>query len=398
MGRRVAKEEKKGKGKTRGEQDLEMIDGVLERATEIAKKDKVQSAKELGYFKLVREGLKDYVQMSDIEDVRIVQTILTGYNRAVGRGGHPLGRMMLVHGKNQVGKSALALAILESFARVGFPCQNLDAEYAAEKRWYNFICTTPGILDKPVGDLDTVVEDVNTALINVERLHREKKMPKEIGTAFVVDTLTKLMPRDIVEMVKKEGIEKQYPIQALFVSTWMKVVIPLLGRTNSALLVVLQERQNMETRGPYDQKWKITLGNALMYDNCLRVRVVGNEKVKEKDKVVGMCCNCEVQSDKISGTTYASFSFFTSNGTGECPIGLDLVMEAAEEAKERGWMQLAKGEMILTVPGLGSTVLGKNMPDAVRNLRKDDKSFRSLVDCLNAQSVREVNEGILEEV
>jgi len=359
----------------------------------VAEPEKKGKKSEMDYFKLVRDGLEDYVQMSEIEDVRVVPTILTGFNRAAGRGGHPLGRMMLVHGKNQTGKSALALAILESLARAGFPCQNLDAEFAAEKRWYNYICTTPGILDKPVGDLDTVVEDVNKALMNVERLHREKKMPQDIGTAFVIDTLTKLMPRDIVEMVKKDGIEKQYPIQALFVSTWMKVVIPLLGRTNSALLVVLQERQNVDARGPYDQKWKITLGNALMYDNCLRVRVVGNEKVKEKDQVVGMCCNCEVQSDKISGTTFASFSFYTSNGTGDCPIGLDLVMEAAEEAKERGWMQLTKGEMILDVPGVGTEVMGKNMPGVVRRLRKDEAAFEQLVACLNEQSIRVVNEG-----
>ena len=353
-------------------------------------KVKKEKKSDMDYFKLVRDGLSDYVQMSEMEDVRVVPTLLTGYNRATGRGGHPLGRMMLIHGPNQVGKSGLALTILESLARAGFPCQNLDSEFAAEKRWYSHLCTTPGILDKPVGDLDEVVSDIGMVLANVEKAQREKKMPKEIGAAFVVDTLTKLMPKDILDQIKKEGIDKMYPIQALHISTWMKVVIPMLGRTNSTLVIVAQERTNMDKKGMFDRNWKITMGNALQYDNCLRVRVTGSEKVKEKDHIIGMQCNCEVQNNKIDGTTYSSFSFFTSNGSGDCPIGLDLVMEAAEEAKERGWLKYSKGDgCVLEIPGEGGETLGKNMPDAISNLRANEHYFETLVTQLNLTSERE---------
>lgn len=385
MGRRVAEPEKKGK------RELDQVNQILERASDVAKGKGQKKKTELDYFALVRDGLKDYVQMSEMEDVRVVPTILTGYNRATGRGGHPLGRMMLIHGPNQVGKSGLALTILESLARAGFPCQNLDSEFAAEKRWYSHICTTPGILDKPVGDLNEAEEDVRRALANVARLHKEKKMPLEIGTAFVVDTLTKLMPRDILEQIKKEGIDKQYPIQALHISTWMKEVIPQLGRTNSTLIIVAQERVNMEKKGMFDRGWKITMGNALQYDNCLRVRVTGSRKIEEKDQVVGMQCHCEVQNNKSDGSTYMTFSFFTSNGNGDCPIGLDLVMEAAEEAKERGWLKVSKSGAILNIPGTGE-VEYKNFPDAVRKLRLQKNDFEELVLRLNEESVRKVRE------
>jgi RecA/RadA recombinase len=346
-----------------------------------------QKKTEMDYFKLVRDGLSDYVQMSEMEDVKVIPTTLTGYNRATGRGGHPLGRMMLIHGPNQVGKSGLALTILDSLARAGFPCQNLDSEFAAEKRWYSHICTTPGILDKPIGDLNTAEEDVRQALANVARLHLEKKMPQDIGTAFVVDTLTKLMPRDILKQIEKEGIDKQYPIQALHISTWMKEVIPQLSRTNSSLIIVAQERANMEKKGMYDRNWKITMGNALQYDNCLRVRVTGSRKIEEKDQVVGMQCHCEVQNNKIDGTTYAGFSFFTSNGSGDCPIGLDFVMEAVEEAKERGWLKVSKNGAILEIPGF-EKIEYKNTPDAIKNLRLKKDHFEVLVNSLNADSVR----------
>ncbi len=403
MGRRVAEGKKKGKGKTLGDALVEAQEAQDREEERKAEKEygKAQSAKSLSeivggktekdYFKLVRDGLKDYVQISDMEDVQVVPTILTGYNRATGIGGHPLSRMMIVHGSNQVGKSGLALSILESLARAGFPCQNLDSEYAAEKRWYNHICKTPGIMDKPVGDIDEAQDDLVKALTNVEKLHRERKMPKEIGAAFVIDTLTKLMPRDILELVKKEGISKQYPIQALYVSTMMKVIIPMLGRTSSALVIVLQERQNMNAKGPFDKKWRITLGDALQYDNCLRVRVCGSTKVKEKEEVVGMQCHCEVANNKIDGTTYANFSFFTANGSGDCPIGLDLVMEAAEEARERGWLKVSKAGAVLDIPGVGDAEY-KNFPDAVKHMRLRKDHFDTLVEQLNADSVRKVKE------
>jgi len=365
MGRKVAEDGKKGK----------------EKKTE------------LDYFKLVRDGLKGFVQMSELEEVRVVPTILTGYNRATGRGGHPLARLMLIHGPNQVGKSGLALTILESLAREGFPCQNLDSEFASEKRWYGHLCKTPGILDKSVGDLDEVVSDVGMVLDNVYRLQQNGKMPKNIGAAFVVDTLTKLMPADILESIKKEGIDKMYPIQALHISTWMKVVIPMLGRTNSSLICVLQERVNMSAKGPFDKQWKMTLGTALQYDNCLRVRVTGSEKVKEKDQIIGMRCNCEVQNNKIDGTTYSGFSFFTSNGSGDCPIGLDLVMEAAEESKERGWLTYSKKDgCVLDIPGIGDEAIGSNMPEAIRTLRSKKDHFETLVEVLNSTSEREAKE------
>jgi RecA/RadA recombinase len=357
-------------------------------------KEKIKEKKtDHDYFKQVRDGLQGFVQMSELEEVRVVPTILTGYNRATGRGGHPLARLMLIHGPNQVGKSGLALTILESLAQAGFPCQNLDSEFASEKRWYGHLCKTPGILDKSVGDLDEVVSDVGLVMSNVYRLQQADKMPKNVGAAFVVDTLTKLMPADILESIKKEGIDKMYPIQALHISTWMKVIIPQLGRTNSSLICVLQERVNMSARNQFDKQWKMTLGTALQYDNCLRVRVTGSEKVKEKDQIIGMRCNCEVANDKVNGTIFANFSFFTSNGMGDCPIGLDLVMEAAEEAKERGWLTYSKQNgCVLDIPEVGEERVGNNMPDAVRFLRKDKEAFQELVRRLNEESIRKVKE------
>jgi RecA/RadA recombinase len=354
------------------------------------------------YFNLVRSGLDGFVLVHEMEEVRVVPTLFTSYNRATGRGGHPLGRLVLIHGPNQVGKSVLSLAILESLARAGFPGHNEDSEMAAEKRWYTHICRSKRIVDKPVMDLDELFDDVKTLLTNVQEAQASKKMPKEIGAAISVDTLTKLMPRKILEIIEKEGIDKQYPIQALHISTWMKWVIPMIWKTNSSLVVVLQERENVDKRGPFDKGYKVTLGRALQYDNSLRVRVTGSERVKRGDKIIGIQCHFSVENNKIDGTTLQAGSYFTSNGEGDCPIGLDLVSEAAEEAKARGWLKSKGGQWVLELFDLdeetgeekriGKDELGKTWPAVWSTLWGNKLLFRNLVLALNKNASRVVIE------
>lgn len=356
---------------------------------------------ELDYFTMVRDGVSDFVEFSEIEDVAVVPTIITSYNRATGRGGHPLGRLSVIHGPNQVGKSGLALAILESLNRAKFPGYYGDGEFANEKRWYNSIVTTPGSVSKYVPDLDVLERDVTKILTNVRELQSKGKMPKTVGAAFVVDTLTKMLPAKIKEQVEKDGIEKMYPIQALYISTWMKLLIPELHRTNSAMIAILQERKNVDAKGMFDKKWKTTGGESLQYDNCLRVRVTHSEKVKRGDQIVGMQCFFVVENNKIDGTTYSDGSFFTSNGQGECPIGLDLVSEMLEEAKYREWLKKESGQYILelhkeTTDGedlIDERVeLGRDNPSNWRMVYEDPALQTRIVNALNATAIRMVTE------
>ena len=47
----------------------------------------------LDLLREVSRGVGGMITISDMEEVRYVPTILTGYNRATGIGGHPLGRI-----------------------------------------------------------------------------------------------------------------------------------------------------------------------------------------------------------------------------------------------------------------------------------------------------------------
>lgn len=346
---------------------------------------------EVDVFKTITKGVEGMTTVDHMEEERIVPTLLTSYNRAMGIGGHPLGCLTLVHGPEQVGKTVLALAIAESLRRHGHPSFIYDTEFAGEREWYSAITPKSGY--KRTGDLDEFIGDVQTTIDNLQEGKKAKKkadrIPEEVGCVFVCDTLTKLMPANIIEKVKKDGIDRQYPLQAQWVSMFLRSVIPQLYRSNSSMIVVLQERTNVEAKGN-QKKYKVTLGKAVQYDNRVRLRVNYSRKVKVGEKVVGMECHYSVENNKIIGTSYEEATFYTSNGKGGVSKGLDLVREAVEEGKARGVLikKASKVDAVLKgydkMPELLFSVDG-GWADLRERLQGNDEMFGQFVAALNGQ-------------
>ena len=288
-------------------------------------------------LEMISKGVGDIGFISDMEDVLYYPTLLTSYNRATGIGGHPKGRIVVIHGPPQVGKSVLALSLAESARLRGDVPVVFDAEFASEKEWYNAI--TPNTLIKYPEDFDDLVQDIQTMLNNLDRGKKAKKkserIDSEVGCFFVVDTLVKLLPKDILSKIEKDGIEQLYPIQALRISVWMKSIVKQIYKSNSTLVLVLQERKKVNAK-PFEKDYKLPLGEAIQYDNCVRIRVRTPTKIKSSDKIViGLQSPYTVENNKVDGTALEKGLFFTSNGKGNILKGLDLVREAIEEGRYR---------------------------------------------------------------
>ena len=325
---------------------------------------------ELDKLRKVAGESKRFSTVSDIPETLYTPTLFTSYNRATGLGGHPLRKMMIIHGPNQVGKSILALVIGESLSRRGFLSHILDAEYAAEKDWYSQVANS-----RRFDFVDSLDHMNKLVMDDFKELEKDKAF---VGVCEIIDTMTKLMPESVLEKLSKDGPEKMFPAQAGWVSLWMKIIPPKLYRTQSTMVVVLQEREKIDAMA-FGKKYKITLGTALQYDNCLRVRVTHSTKLKEGDQMVGVQTHYVVENNKFDGTSMAEGSFFVSNGKGSVPKGVDYVWEAVEEAKIRNLCK-KKGNSIEI--GEFCEVGGgwKNLRDY---FRENDDQFEKLVDYLN---------------
>ena len=345
----------------------------------MARKSKQKQTQD--YLKLISEDIKDMTTVNHMAAEKIVPTLLTSYNRAIGVGGHPLGCITLVHGPNQVGKSVLAMILAESLRQHDHISFIFDSEYAGEKEWYSAITPKSGY--KKIGSFDDLVANVNSMLRNLDEHKRKKNIPKDVGCCFVVDTITKLMPKEILDKMEKEGISRQYSLQSQYISLWSKSITPRLYETNSSLILIVQERKNMNKRTPFDKDWDLPGGKSLQYDNRVRIRVSSSAQVKKGDKVVGVKCNYRVENNKIVGTTFEKACFFTANGKGDVEKGLDLVREAIEEAKQRGVLKQRKNKIAAVFGDEDVFIVDGGWEDVREELMKNQELFGRFVFMLN---------------
>ena len=356
------------------------------------KKKEKEKQTTLDALRLVSEGITGMTTVSAMEEERYCPTIITSYNRATGIGGHPTRRMMAVHGKNTTGKSVLAAALAESLRRYGHIPVIYEAEFSAEKRWLNRLVLGDGTLFKMPSDLDELFTNIQQNLKNLEKGKAKKLIPEDVGCCFVIDTLTKLIPREMYDRLINEGIKKSYPLQAQWISLWTKYIVPQAYRSNSSFIIVLQERQVLDA-GPFGKKRKPTLGEALLYDVSQRVECTYSKPVKENGKIVGSQFFYTMVKNKSDGWTDQDGSFFTSTGEGDTPPGFDIAREAIEEAIKRKVLKSRKRNKLDTmVAQIGETEpffeIAGGTEDVREHLLASSNNLKHFVDWLNKHARR----------
>lgn len=337
--------------------------------------------------------LKDKLGFGTVADVQPevpVRTIFTSYNRATGIGGHPMRRLVLMHGANQSGKSALAMGIAESFRRAGHIPVLFDTEFSAEKRWYNELGLGEGILFRQPGDMDELVKLTQQLfdMLKAARCQKKDPLAASVGYCMVVDTVTKLVPLEVLNKILTEGIGKQFPAQANATSLWMKILIPQLYKLGCTMILVTQERENLDQYGP---KKKIAGGQAIQFDTSLRIHMTGGEKVHERvdldeekgpKVMVGLEHSFRVEKNKSAGISEEVGTFYTSNGHGRAPLGFDLAREVVEEADCRGCIR-AKEKVTTLQVGDARVVAKHGKAGIVAKLQGDDELRQRVADELD---------------
>lgn len=316
--------------------------------------------------------------VSDIREELVVPTLLTGYNRALGTGGHVSRCITLIHGPNQKGKTILALSIAESMRLAGFVTKIYDSEFAANREWYGAISPKSGF--EMVDDLDCVIKDVDSMLSKLEVIQKKRRI--KVGCCFVADTLTKLFPRAALDKIQ-DNAEKMFPVQANMIALWLKSLVGRLYRTNSTMVIVAQERENLDPMAR--KKYKISGGKAIQYDNRLRVRVDYSNNMKSGDRIIGSAIHYVVENNKITGSMNAEAVLFTSLGNGKLPKGLDLYHEAVEEGKLRGVVTRAANKVKVSCLDFNVVIEG-GWETLVDKLMCDGEMFNAFVRSLNAQA------------
>jgi RecA/RadA recombinase len=288
--------------------------------------------------------------------VRAVPTIFPAIDVALGCGGLPLERFFLVHGPSSGGKTQLGIGLGLSFLNAGhlFALQEpetttplefvagLMAEQASNPR---FVAGRPGSYEEAVDDVREFCNGVST-------LREKRKIPKEAGGLVVCDSITKLVPKSLLDKLLDEGAEKSGVdgmsggagrYIAAINAQWCRELTGLLYRTGCSFVAVARERTSMERFG---SKWMVPGGKDLVFEASVQFRVT-RKPLKVGSKIVGSRHDVWILKTKVAdGTRERVDAFFhTANGDDGAPVGFDrardvwelsLVVGAVKRFKRKG--------------------------------------------------------------
>lgn len=346
---------------------------------------------------IVSKGLKGMTTVNHMQEEIFFPSLFTSFNRASGIGGIPKRKMIAIHGKNSTGKSVLAAGLAESLRRALDVPVIYECEFAAEARWMNRLVLGEDTLFYMPGTLDELFKYIQKNLDNLAAGKEAKKIGDLTGCAFVIDTLTKLIPQEQWNTIMKDGIKKSFPLAAAWVSMWSKIIVPQAYRSNSTFIIVLQDRQKLDA-GQFGKKSKPTLGEALLFDvsiivECTHSVPVYTDPKKKTGPVIGNQHFYKLEKNKVDGFTAQEGTFFTSTGRGDTPAGFDYAREAIVEARLRGMLRSAKRDKKDFIIGRSDEDEFLKVPGGWEDVRElflcDEEAFARTVDALNRDARRQ---------
>lgn len=313
-------------------------------------RDLADISKAMGAFKPASEVLTK---------VRAVPTVLVQLDHALRVGGWPLERIAGIHGPTHEGKTLFTLMLVLSFIQRQHFVLYLDAEHTTDIDWVTKLMgdsvQSPFFRASRTSFYEDVVEEVRLFFETVAELRKAKKVPEDTGALVVVDSLRKLIPKDLFKKISegKGGMDgasgRAEQIKAKFNAAWMDELVPLVSRTGGAIVFVLREHEDTEADAwarKFGNDYKVGGGKAVQFDSSLLARVTRSAWVKEGQgedtKILGERHKVTIRKSKIAGKEgKVSVAYFHSSNGKLVPEGHDRARDVLELAEQFGVVEKA---------------------------------------------------------
>jgi len=302
-----------------------------------------------------------------LKRVRAVRTRFIQFDFATKVGGLPVERFMLVHGPSNEGKTYFILGLINSVLMLDGFAMLVDAERTTPITWVEQImgefADHPGFFAERPDTYEEIVEKIRKWCQRIIKLREEKKIAADTPVIIVIDSLRKLVPKNIFDKITKEsknakdkgsGVDgvggRAGQIKAAMNAAWMDELVPLLEKAQAACIAITRESEDPDADA-WDRKFgnafKVGGGKAIYYDSSLVCRVerasyVTNGKQGEEQKVYGERHKVTVRKTKVAGRQEKMTRgyFHTSNGV-LTTFGFDRVRDVVELAKELGVLKVS---------------------------------------------------------
>ncbi|KAJ0978924.1 hypothetical protein J5N97_014398 [Dioscorea zingiberensis] len=221
---------------------------------------------------------------------RYAPVISTGslkLDQALGIGGLPKGRMVEIYGQEASGKTTLALHIVKEAQKLGGCCAYIDVENAmnpslAEDMGVNIenlLITHPTSAETSLSIVNTLI---NSGSVDV----------------IVVDSVAALVPQCEIDGLINLSSEE---VQSRLMTQALRKIHYSLSRSKTLVIFVNQVRNKVKSANAFGPANIVTCGgNALKFYAAIRMRIVRNSLLQNKEETFGISISVQVTKNKLA--------------------------------------------------------------------------------------------------
>lgn len=340
--------------------------------------------------------------------VRAVPTIFPQFDRATRVGGYPIERVNVVHGASSNGKTTFALGLGLSFLMAGHFYAHIDAEMTTPAEWTAKMmgahARNPAFLAQRPSNYEEAIDAVRQLVLGIGEAKTKGILPADTSALVVVDSIRKLVPRDLLEKIRKLGADglggRAGQLKAAMNQAWLDDLTPMLYHTGTSVLMIARESDKLgadDDDRKYDNAWQVSGGKGLVYDSSLMLRISRASWVsvgsKEAKKIVGERLKIRIWKSKVESKQgkHAECYFHTSNGQ-LLPEGFDRARDVLELA-----IQYEIVKVLGTAYVLDGVRIGNGEAAAARYLTTDHPDELEALEALVRSRFRP-DEALPEEV
>lgn len=332
----------------------------MPRNRKIVDKPEQTDKQRLSALYAVSQKMKGFRPAKEVlTKIRSHPTIFPLYDRATGIGGHPLERVVLIHGPSGHGKTAFVHGLGLSFLHAHNFYAFVDAEYTTPEDWLQTLMSGysehPGFIASRPNSYEETVDSVRSVVTNIADARKRGDIPEETTGLIVIDSLKKLVPVNLMKNLLKGAESADGSIdgargrgammKAALNAQWLDELIPLLYHTKCTLVFIARETESaIDLRKPSEpgdgMGYKVTGGKSLIYESSMVGRITHTwvkEGSGDSSRVVGERHRISITKTKVSGKTakVENGYFHTSNGL-LVPQGFDRARDVLELALDSG--------------------------------------------------------------
>lgn len=301
----------------------------------------------------------------------VVSTQCATLDASIGRGGVPMSRITILHGKEGSGKTTLALHLVAEAQRRGGLGVYVDKEYKLDPDYVESLGVDAKRLFIPEGmkTLEDVIPQIKATLRRAREIRRKTKNPVPI--VIVIDSLNACKAFETVETPTGK---KRYPAEARIWSEELPGIVDLLSEEYVALVFISQVRKKMNVMFGNDEETSGGFAPKFFASLMIYINRIGTEKDSSKNKT-GSKIETECRKNQISPPfKKANFVIYWNRGI-DYQLSLITQLELMGLISKKSATKTRKAGIFI-----GEKNIGKTRVRAAENIRKNPKLEKKLTE------------------